>query len=357
MPVPHFKRWRVAVAIHAMALGPLAFADQHVAKNLPLPELHGAVHLRIAYADNPRFPPLSGLQLESVLGHAAVAVQQHFGIKLSYTPVERVLLADLFAAIPSKARARADKARLDASTYEPTRERLARATLKDLLADGDLYAQRAFALPYLLEPPEDNSPMAFARALVTTQHNLLTAWADSPARDGRALLGNDRFNEYTWWLALGETEMPYDLILTNQLIASAEWDGNSVHSALRGGVSNGITTQSHRSQFQLYSVVSSFPFLDGSEQTRRLRGEEGRPDTPAEESNRQMGLMVAHELGHQLLHLGHPYKNPHCVMTPPVRLAFRKWANGLSAEKCPLGESVANTRGAVKFSDLEMVFK
>ena len=357
MPVRLFKRWVLAAVILTMVWARVAFADQPSAKFLPLPVLDGTARLRVAYADNPRFPPLSNTQVEAILGHAAVAVNQNFGIKLSYSPVERVVLADMFKAIPPKARARAEKARLDATGYEPTRERLARASLKDLLADGDIYAQRAFALPYLLEPPEDNSPMAFARALVATQHSLLKAWADSPGRDGQALFGPDRMNEYTWWLALGDTDMPYDLILTNQLIASAEWEGNSVHSALRGGVSNGITTQSHRSQFKLYSVVSSFPFLDSSAQTRRLRGEEGRPHTPPDESSRQMGLMVAHELGHQLLHLGHPYKNPHCVMTPPVRLEFRKWANGLSADKCALGESSGNTPGTVKFTNLETVFK
>ena len=330
---------------------------------MPVPVLKGAAHLRVAYAENPRFVPLSAAQLEAILADSVVAVQQHFGIKLTYSRLERVPLSDLFAGIPPKARARADKSRLDATVYEPTRERLARATLKDLQEDGDIYAQRAFALPYLLEPPDDNSPLAFARALVATQHNLLKAWADSPARDGKPLLGADRFNEYTWWLALGDTDMPYDLILTNQLIASAEWNGNSVHSALRGGVSNGITTHSHRSQFKLYSVVSSYPFLDGSAQTRRLRGEEGRTNPPGVDPNvgpeavGQIGLMVAHELGHQLLHLGHPFKNPNCVMTPPIRLEFRKWASGLNAEKCPLGDSKGNTLGAVKFTDLDTIFK
>ena len=350
------QHWLTGLVISLLVLGSRAFAEQPAPANLPVPVLQGAAHLRVAYADNPRFPTLSGAQLESILGHAVVAVEQHFGIKLSYSPIERVGLAALFGGIPSKARARAEKARLDATSYEPTRERLARATLKDLQADGDIRAQRAFALPYLLDPPEDTSPMAFARALVATQHSLLKAWADSPARDGRALIGTDRLNEYTLWLALGDSDMPFDLILTNQLIASAEWEGNSVHSALRGGVSNGITTQSHRSQFKLYSVVSSFPFLDGSAQTRHLRGEPGQTETPVAESNRQMGLMVAHELGHQLLHLGHPYKNSHCVMTPPVRLEFRKWVTGLSAAKCPLGESSGNTRGAVKFISLETVF-
>ena len=339
------------------SLGLSVLAETGADRNLPLPKLNGSAHLRVAYAENPRFPPLADDQLRAILEHSVVAVQQHFGIRLSFAPLERVLLADLFHGIPARARAQAEKERLDATTYEPTLERLARQTLKDLRTDGNLYAQRAFALPFLLPAPEDNSPLAFARALVATQHGLLKTWADSPALDGQPLLGPDRFNEYTWWLALGDTSMPYDLILTNQLIASAEWSANSVHSALRGGVSNGITTQSRRSQFKLFSVVSSFPFLDGAAQTRRLRGEGSAPAETAATSNHYMGLMVAHELGHLLLHLGHPFGNPQCVMTPPVRLAFRAWATGLAADKCALGASTANTPGVVKFTDPEALFK
>ena len=127
--------------------------------------------------------------------------------------------------------------------------------------------------------------------------------------------------------------MPLEVIITNQPIASAELGDNSVHSALRGGVSNGITSENRSGRFQMYSVLSSFPFLDPSGQALRLRG--GVPSAK-EDAYRQMGLLLAHEIGHQLLHLGHPFNNPHCVMTPPVRLEFAKWAQGLAADKCPL---------------------
>ncbi len=326
-------------------------------KNLPLPGPSSLVQplaLRVAYAENPRFAPLADSQIDAILAHAAQAVQAHFKIELRFETPVRVPLADLFAAIPAKTRDKAEKTRLDATGHAPTRERLARGLLKDMRTDGDIPAQQRFATPYLLQPPDDGTALAFARALIATQHTLLATWRDAPARDGHPTLGADRFNEYTYWLALGDSPMAFDVILTNQLIASAEREDNSVHSALRGGVSNGITTQSRNARFQLYSVVSSFPFFDGSAATVRLRGGMA---AEADEASRQMGLLLAHELGHLLLHLGHPFANPACVMTPPVRLEFRKWQQGLDAHKCPLADSKANTPGFIKFTRPEILFR
>jgi hypothetical protein len=323
-------------------------------KILALPELTQPVILRVVVAENPRFEALTPANVDAVLAHAQQAVKLNFNIDIRFDPAARMPLAGLFAAIPAKTRANAEKSRMGVIDDAPTQEQSARSLLKDMRIDGDFWAQRRFATPDLLEAPADDSQMAFARALIATQHRLLAGWRDKPARDGLPSLGADRFNEYTYWVALGDTDLPYDVILTNQLIASAEREDNSVHSALRGGVSNGITSQSRAGRFQLRSVVSSFPFVDNSAQTQRLRG--GVMSTPAD-ANLQMGLMLAHELGHLLLHLGHPFANPACVMTPPVRLEFRKWQQGLDAHTCPLADSKANTPGFIKFTRPEILFK
>ncbi len=342
------------LALTAMHTASAQTPSADKAKNLPLPSLTQPVQLRVAYAENSRFAPLTDAQIDAVLAHATQAVQAHFKLELRFDAPVRVPLADLFAAISVKTRDKAEKARLDATEHAPTRERLARSLLKDMRTDGDIPAQQRFATPYLLQPPDDNSALAFARGLIDTQHTLLATWRDQPARDGLPLLGADRFNEYTYWVALGDSPMAFDVILTNQLIASAEREDNSVHSALRGGVSNGITTQSRHARFQLYSVVSSFPFFDASPATVRLRG--GLAAEP-EEASRQMGLLLAHELGHQLLHLGHPFANGACLQTPPARLEFRKWQGSLDAQKCALGDSKANTPGFIKFTRPEILFK
>jgi hypothetical protein len=329
-------------------------AQPSAARHVALPNVSEAIELRVGYAHNPRFAPLTPEQQVSVLRHAAQAAKEHLGLHVRFTPVQTVLLSELFAGIPQQHREKAENRRMAPGLTSSILDVLAKDLLKTMQVEGSLAGQREFALPYLLQAPVDASDLALAKAIVQTQHQLLSHWVARRAPDGQPLIGPDRFNEYTYWFALGAIPvspvaggMPYDVLLTNQLIASAEKQENSVHSALRGGVSNGITSQSLGARHGLYTVVSAFPFFDNDEQTRLLRG-----GTAAHgpESERQMGFLLAHELGHVLLHLGHPFGNPACVMTPPQRLEFVKWLAGLDASRCPLGSSKPNTAGFYRFT-------
>jgi hypothetical protein len=62
------------------------------------------------------------------------------------------------------------------------------------------------------------------------------------------------------------------------------------------------------------------------------------------------GLEATHELGHQLLHLSHPYSQTSCIMFPVPTLAFLRWAKGLSAKDCPVGSNTAMKPGAYQFN-------
>ena len=349
------RHWFASLLLLGCSLG--AGAQTLVAVQgtvLPLPDASQHLRLRVAIADNPRFATLAPATANEVLEHARKIVKAHFGLDIEFAPPVKVQLADLFTGIALATRQMAEKERLDPTNDPATLWRLSNALLKDMKEAGRMAEQKQFALPHLLVPPRTPTDLGLAVAVVETQHALLKSWVDTQGSDGLPLLGPDRFNEYTYWWALGDSPMPFDLVLTNQLIASAEWKDNSVHSALRGGVSNGITTQSRHSTFQLYSVVSSFPFFDNSATTLKLRA-----GTVAEPSQAvaQMAAMVAHELGHLLLHLGHPFGNAACVMTPPQRLEFQTWAAGLNATKCLLGSSKANTPGAIQFTATDLMFK
>ena len=345
------------LALLAGALGNPLWALPNKANNIALPDVSQTVDLRVAYVENPRFAALPKAHLDAVMAQAAIAVRQHFGLDVRFAALQTLPISTVFSRISERSAAKAEKARIDPTADARLREKLASSLLKDMRQEGSLAAQKRFALPHLLHPPAGSSDLAFARALVATQHDQLSAWRDTPAKDGQPTIGSDRYNEYTYWLALGDTDLPFEVILTNQLIASAEWEDNSVHSALRGGVSNGITSQSRQARFQLYSVVSSFAFVDGSAQTRRLRAESANAPSSPLDAPRAMGLLLAHELGHQLLHLGHPFGNLHCVMTPPVRLEFQRWEDALDAARCPLGSAPAIRPGFVKFVRPEVLFK
>jgi hypothetical protein len=129
--------------------------------------------------------------------------------------------------------------------------------------------------------------------------------------------------------------LPYEVIVTNQLIASVEYANNSVHSALRGGITNGFTTPNPQSRYKTTAIVSTYPFIAEDAAIRALRAGEsyGRPD-----ALRYAGVLLAHEIGHQLWHLGHPYGRTACVMAPTPLLHFRRWVEGLMPADCPLAQ-------------------
>ncbi len=58
--------------------------------------------------------------------------------------------------------------------------------------------------------------------------------------------------------------------------------------------------------------------------------------------------LLTHELGHLLLHLGHPFGDKHCIMSPTVMLNYRQWYDNLDAGQCAIGSSAAMTPGAAK---------
>lgn len=166
----------------------------------------------------------------------------------------------------------------------------------------------------------------------------------------RPLLDDRVYNEFVAWLAAAAASAwPFEVILTNQLIAGVEYSNNHLHSSLRGGVTNGLTTQSPHSRYGLVSVLSLYPFTSNDEATLELRG--GVRSAGGEPAQWAAALLV-HELGHQLLHLNHPFGHPACVMNAPPMLLFRQWLAGLDAAACPLGSSPEMTPGAIRFTQI-----
>ena len=93
-----------------------------------------------------------------------------------------------------------------------------------------------------------------ASALVETQLTRLEPWLRIPALDGNPVI-SDLFNEWSIWVALGYADLPYDLILTNQLIASTEYYHCSAHTIIRGGISVGGTNFSRSGVYQALRLV------------------------------------------------------------------------------------------------------
>ncbi len=315
---------------------------------LPLPELPSEPLLRVAYVENPRFPGAQPAMLRAILDKTRQLVKQHFGIELVFAEtIERVDIAGFFDNLKPVVRREGRQKILDPERVSTAQRRLLHDSLYQTMENYTRDRQQVldFARPYLLKAVEDADFHKLADALVETLLQRLRYWREQKAADGRPVLDGSPYNEWVWWDTLGYGNVPHDVVITNQLIASAEFYGMDVHSSLRGGITAGTTTYSHHAQFRSYSWISLYPLLNDSALLQQLRGDERYSEQQVID---YAAAMLAHELGHLLLHLGHPFGNPHCIMAPMPLLRYREWYAGLDASRCTLGSSPQMTPGAAK---------
>ncbi len=328
----------------------LTASAQNTPSFVPLPKTDETIKLRVLILNNERLALLSVAAALKILDQTRALTSLHFGVKVVF---ETPKIGSLLQVKPlmSAADLQAIKSfSLDINLPEDVSQ-LRKSISTDLSLEGGVtQGVRSYAEKYLSEKPADSSAQAFTDALANTQIKLLREWKEQRLSDGKLLIAEDQFNEYFFWQILGYKKIPYEVILTNQLIVSAEKSANSVHSALRGGVTNGVTNSSRSSQNGALSVVSTFPFFSKDRLTARLRGDKDYTD---DEAINYVAALLTHELGHQLLHLGHPFDNAACIMRPPQRLEFDNWYKLLNADKCKLNSSDAMTPGkTVKHSDI-----
>lgn len=314
---------------------------------LPLPDLK--TPLRVLVVDNERLPSLSRADVQAVLAQTAQLLKTHFAIEPTFElQQEPWSIQKLFRLIPKQAAPVIDRALYDFKQGKGDVALLTTRTAKLLVADGENTARsREFARPYLQTQPDETAE-SFAAALVQAQLERIALWHSS-AQGASAAIDDAPYNEFVYWQFLGLTTLPYELVITNQILASVEYSSNSVHSAIRGGLTNGATFPSIQSKTGAYSVVSTYPFLATDTSTLSLR--DGAFANPQERNN-AIAVLAAHELGHQLLHLGHPFGNSACIMTPTELLHFRRWLAALDGARCTLGSSLAMQSGKlIRFPD------
>ena len=316
---------------------------------VPLPNIeHNKVTLRVAHAINPRFSHMTQQQISILLQEARQVSAEHFGIEIDFGTTEQIAIADLFAMRPDIADDELMEWVYDFKTGGGNTDKL----VDDLLArlqrsDGQLEDIYAFARPHLINPPRGATAEGYAEALTDTLLRRLRVWRVLPANDKRSIIDETVFNEWTFWDTLAHGALPYDIVLTNQLVASAEYYGMDVHSALRGGISVGTTSYSRDGPLHTYAFLSTFPFSNDYPPIIQLRGGGRYAD---DEAARLAGAYLAHEIGHVLLHLGHPFNQSACVMNPAQLLDFRSWRKNLDADSCPLGASAEMEPGAAGLS-------
>jgi hypothetical protein len=312
---------------------------------VPVPRIESnAAALRVVHAVNPRLPKLEEGELKQMLTVMQKTVAEHFGIRVTLEGPIRQSVSSLLDGIPDHIVAAREPVIYDFKSGTGDRVRLIDGyvtTLKEWKTPlADLIA---YAKPWLVQPVSDVSYKGLAGALVTTHLTRLGGWRKMLASDGRPMLDKSNANEWVIWDLLGYSNMPFDVVVTNQPVISAEYEDSGLNSALRGGVSAGGTSFSKSGRYKTYSFISTYPFISAA----KFPG--GTSDiTSRQQAIDLAGKYMAHEIGHMLMLLAHPFGNPACVMRPEPLFRFAAWAKNLDAGKCRVGSSPAMTPGAAQ---------
>jgi len=278
---------------------------------------------------------MSAEQIAALLAAARRGVTENFGVKVEFTDPDEQSLTVLFDRATPRQRSQWNDLSYDFKSGRGDRTRLVRGYAAALRSDdSSLDDLIAYAGPYLLAPVAERTYEGLAQAVTATLVARLDQLKSQKLPGGGELIDGSPDNEVLYWAFIGRLSFPYDVVITNQLIASAEYVGSSVHTAIRGGITNGITTSNPSAPYGTTAIVSIYPLIGEDAVTRDLRGGESYSDA---ESARFAGLLLVHEIGHQLFDLGHPYGRRACVMNPPELLRIREWAGQLSPKDCPRG--------------------
>jgi hypothetical protein len=328
------------------AAGAHAQSNNEIAQ-LPLPKLSAQpLELRVAHVVNPRLPRMSEAQINQMLEAMTQASSEHFGLRITFSPTIEIPITKAFASIPPKFMALAARDQYNFQSFFSRKSSLAKAFGRGLAQQGEPLEEMAlFAQKKGIKLNATNFD-AFGEDVVNLQLDRISQWTSIKAWDGKSVLDEQPFHQYTAWNMLGYGEMPFELIITNQIIASVEYLQPSIHTAMRGGYTNGITSFNRSARWGAHSIWSTFAFTQND--FKWIARREGEAYSP-EEAARLAGLAATHEIGHQLLHLIHPFGQKGCIMDPVPMFAYRAWADKLSAKDCPLNSSKAMTPGVHRF--------
>lgn len=144
--------------------------------------------------------------------------------------------------------------------------------------------------------------------------------------NGQPLLTGAPYEQYLNWEWLSRNQKDFEVVVTNQLIASIETYTPALHSSLRGGVSTGVTYKS-KTLHEGMVVMSTFPLLSDLPYFRRERGYAASDPRSLEIT----AWYQTHELGHLLLQYDHPIDHAGCTMNFAVGFGYLEWYDDVMA--------------------------
>lgn len=330
-----FERSAIAFTLFVLASCSKPVPPHHFEPTFAPPLKGNSITLRVAYAVNPRFERFSDRQIADAMEAFRIRSKELTNIDVHYRPVEVIDLAKLFAKIPPDVRQVFTLHSVDIRRpLSKDTELLLKASAEASLKSSNISAHSVYAFTKhdLYRIPQLIDFTHLAEILVEQEIRNLEPWIDIQAKDGKPVIDGSEYNDWALWTALGYTGVPYDVILTNQIIANISGDNLEPHSAIRGGMALGTTSYSQTTDLRAFIFATTFPLQNQSSHMVKLRGGESYSN---DEAASLFGAYLTHELGHLLFRFGHPFGRTECYMNTAQMVRVREWVESLDPSRCP----------------------
>ena len=315
---------------------------------VPLPDLtKQPLKLKIVHVINDRFVSLNDEQVSRVLIRSRQLIKQHFNVEVEFENKSNISIEKFFSYLPNKIISARGQYILDAKNIDGDTKKMMNASIYSTLMEYDQQQASVidYAKPFLIDSASVTNFTELADELVKTLLHRLKYWYQQKADDGYPVLNSEPYNQWVWWDSMGYGSMPYDVVITNQLVASIENYGMAVHSSLRGGITGGTMTYSKAGPYKGYIFISAFQLLNDFQLLETLRDDKHYNDDQIID---YMAALLTHEVGHLLFHFGHPFNDSACIMNPTPLLRYREWYDGLDEDACNSGAYPMMKPGAAK---------
>jgi len=356
--VTSVARHIAVLCVALLALGPIfgVLADEAEYVDLPdLPESE-AIPLKVAFLINPEFPNFSEHEWREVLDFTTASLEEHLQLTVVFSEPEAASLEAVFSELDRRLPEEHVDYIANIHSGEIDWDRMTEAIRYTLPQHLDGIEAAHAEVARLLDGDVPGLGIGNERRKRNRLAVILTDVLEEKL-EGLRSFGQDGFlarssrpglpgfNEWVYWDALPSLDLPYDIYLTNQPILSVEYFAYPLHAVMRSGATFGSTSASAASEYGTASIASSFFFLDNGPDTVELRNgvQYSRAD-----AIRLTGWLLAHEIGHQLLHLAHPWENTACLMRPSNFTPPEVFAENLDSTACSVGSSPDMTPGAAR---------
>ena len=314
---------------------------------LPLPNFQSPVELRVVYVENSRFKSLTDKQLKKILNKTAELVLEHLNVQLMLEQQKKISIQSLFEYLPSVVKKHQshkiisiENKKDGLAAFNKVRESISLQIKQGVNSQQSIID---YAKPYLVDKNEINNVGDLTSELAKTIIQRYQFWLQQVANDAKPILDASPYNQWIYWDSLGYGALPYDVIITNQLVASIEENGMPVHTSLRGGITGGSMTYNKNSKLGGFVFVSAFQIINDNQLMSYLREDETYTE---EQKINYIAATITHELGHLLFHYAHPFNAQSCIMNPTPMLHYRKWFEELDNKACNALNSPMQQQGA-----------